>query len=378
MASIYDFALSEATSSTTGGVNTAEGQDPSTVNDANRVWKQITAGFLDDIGGNVTVGGTADAITITIAEGWPALATGMLLGFKNTVGPNTTAATIAVTNNAAAALGTKEIRKGNDEALVGGEMVDNGFYLFRYDTALDASSGGWAILNPVALGDVTLTGTQTLTNKTLTTPTLTLKQGTGPTPTAEGDIQWDTDDDAIVVGDGAAQKIFRPNAWEFIASASPNSDATVTFTGLSAYRRLRLTGFLRPETDAVSLFGRTSTNNGSSYDAGAGGYSWQYVRGVGATAAASSGTATAFSLYLTSVGNATAEGVQFEAVFDQFNQATSCWCRCDVFQLDNGGNSAAGTISGLRLDSSARDALQVLFSSGDIATGHLTLDGIRG
>ena len=60
----------------------------------------------------------------------------------------------------------------------------------------------------VGNGDVTLTGTQTLTNKTLTTPTLTLKQSTGPAPTAEGDIQWDTNDDRLVVGDGASQKTF--------------------------------------------------------------------------------------------------------------------------------------------------------------------------
>lgn len=60
----------------------------------------------------------------------------------------------------------------------------------------------------VVFGDVTLTGTQTLTDKTLTTPTLTLKQSTGPAPTAEGDIQWDTNDDRIVVGDGASQKTF--------------------------------------------------------------------------------------------------------------------------------------------------------------------------
>lgn len=50
--------------------------------------------------------------------------------------------------------------------------------------------------------------TDTLTNKTLTTPTLTLKQGTSPAPTAEGDIQWDTDDNQIKVGDGASTKTF--------------------------------------------------------------------------------------------------------------------------------------------------------------------------
>lgn len=55
---------------------------------------------------------------------------------------------------------------------------------------------------------VGLTATQTLTNKTLTTPTLTLKQSAAPAPTAEGDIQWDTDDNTIKIGDGASTKTF--------------------------------------------------------------------------------------------------------------------------------------------------------------------------
>ncbi|MER8464187.1 hypothetical protein [Mesorhizobium sp. M1396] len=44
----------------------------------------------------------------------------------------------------------------------------------------------------------------------IVTPTLTLKQSAAPAPTAEGDIQWDTDDNVIVVGDGAATQIFAP------------------------------------------------------------------------------------------------------------------------------------------------------------------------
>lgn len=49
---------------------------------------------------------------------------------------------------------------------------------------------------------VTLTGSQTLTNKTLTTPVLTLEQGASVAPTAEGRIAWDTDDNQLRVGDG--------------------------------------------------------------------------------------------------------------------------------------------------------------------------------
>lgn len=55
----------------------------------------------------------------------------------------------------------------------------------------------------------TIVGTsdsQTLTNKTLTTPTLTLLSSSGAAPTTQGDIRQDTDDDAIVIGDGATTK----------------------------------------------------------------------------------------------------------------------------------------------------------------------------
>lgn len=74
------------------------------------------------------------------------------------------------------------------------------------------------------------TDTQTLTNKTLTTPTLTLKQGVAPTPTAEGDIQWDTTDDRIVVGDGAAQVTFSGDAKAATLENKTISSASNTIT----------------------------------------------------------------------------------------------------------------------------------------------------
>ncbi|MER8403554.1 hypothetical protein NKH16_02180 [Mesorhizobium sp. M1307] len=40
--------------------------------------------------------------------------------------------------------------------------------------------------------------------------TIILKQSANPLPTAEGDVQWDTDDNVLVVGDSAGQKLFLP------------------------------------------------------------------------------------------------------------------------------------------------------------------------
>jgi hypothetical protein len=76
---------------------------------------------------------------------------------------------------------------------------------------------------------VGLSATQTLTNKTLTQPTLTLKQSASPAPTAEGVIEWDTNDDRLVVGDGTAQKIFYP-----VESGSFTGTCTGAITGTVA------------------------------------------------------------------------------------------------------------------------------------------------
>lgn len=62
------------------------------------------------------------------------------------------------------------------------------------------------------------------TSPTISLPTLTLKQSASPTPTAEGDIQWDTDGNQIVVGDGSGQKVFSDDS--ALAAASHSHTAS--------------------------------------------------------------------------------------------------------------------------------------------------------
>lgn len=69
------------------------------------------------------------------------------------------------------------------------------------------------------------------TSPTIATPVLTLQQGTAPTPTAEGDIQWDTDDNWIVVGDGVGQKIFKNES----SGATAPSPTGLTVVGTPTY-----------------------------------------------------------------------------------------------------------------------------------------------
>ena len=100
-----------------------------------------------------------------------------------------------------------------------------------------ASAGGdmaAATYDPATIAEqlVGLTATQTLTNKTLTQPTLTLNQSATPTPTGEGDIQWDTDGNNFAVGDGAGTKIFSDDA---IVEARANHTGTQVASTISDF-----------------------------------------------------------------------------------------------------------------------------------------------
>jgi hypothetical protein len=75
---------------------------------------------------------------------------------------------------------------------------------------VSVANGDGVAANPtISLSPTTGSGSVVLgTSPTISTPTLTLKQSAAPAPTAEGDIQWDTDDDQIKVGDGTGTKTF--------------------------------------------------------------------------------------------------------------------------------------------------------------------------
>lgn len=100
----------------------------------------------------------------------------------------------------------------------------------------------------------------TWSSPTITTPTLTLKQGTAPTPTAEGDIQRDTDDNKIKIGDWAGTKTFSDDSYNAstYAAVSHNHAASEITSGTLAHERWWL------EADVSSGDGFVEIKSGST------------------------------------------------------------------------------------------------------------------
>ncbi|MBZ9922595.1 hypothetical protein LB579_33610, partial [Mesorhizobium sp. BR1-1-7] len=139
----------------------------STVNGSARQMMGREAELIADLGGALVPTGTANALTITANSGFDAYQQGLRIAFK-AASTNTGATTVNVNG-----LGSKAIRKQGpsaDVALVSGDIVAGGIFVMHYSTAANSAAGAWILVNPTidTTSLVTLTGTQTLTNKTLT------------------------------------------------------------------------------------------------------------------------------------------------------------------------------------------------------------------
>lgn len=243
LTSLADLSIIDANNTSFSGITQAENSmKPSDVNDDFRATDGSIARYLSDLAGiNQTVGGTANVITVTVAQTWTALANGQRMAIKNTVGPNTGATTISVTNSVAGALGTKAIRLQGDSALVGGEMLANGIYEFRYDTSYNAAAGAWVLLNP-AVSSSNLTSNASFINLSLVASvaasalTVAIKGVDGNDPSASNPVIISFR--SATAGSGAVAQLTLTAATSIVIS----SGSTMGFTS-AVIGKLWLVGF---------------------------------------------------------------------------------------------------------------------------------------
>lgn len=318
MSSIYDWSTTEASNaSADAGINWQEGQPPSSVNNSARYMMRRGKELLNDLGGVVASGGTANVVTLTASSPFAAYIDGLRVSFKASA-TNTGAATLNVN-----AIGAKSIRKATtsgERALDGYEIVSGGIYELVYNAALNSAAGGWMLLNP---------------------------------------------------GNKAA--------WETIFDGTVSAAAAYNFTDLGGYRELEISGYLVPASD-TQVFMRTSTNNGSSYDSGASDYS-NMNYGVNSLAASVLNYTDTSVIYLSvnvPVESTSSVGLQFQARTFNWNRAAlSVWQGNVTFQRETGGLIGT-TLNAWRANTVARNALTIFSGGGVIMAGYLCIRGKRG
>jgi hypothetical protein len=167
--------------------------------------------------------------------------------------------------------------------------------------------------------------------------------------------------------------------WEPIGVYNPTNVPALIIPDLGDYERLRIRGWIAPVT-ASALFMHTSTDNGATFASGASDYSYQYYARQAAAffAVATLSAAIAFS-HTAQINNAGAfAGARISAEIERFNKAAYMMVSTGMFSTTTSNELYANNLDGFRLSATARNALRLMFFSGNIASGSITVEGVKG
>lgn len=168
----------------------------------------------------------------------------------------------------------------------------------------------------------------------------------------------------------------------YLNTYSPSAAASVDITSqLSATYDAYLIHLLQlvPATDGVSLKVRTDTSNGASFDSGSGNYSYTVQDQQNTAGVFNNAVTTSISLTSTSnvIGSASSEGISGLIFLVSRGSAS----RFPLFvwlaaYQDTSTNLRFAVGGGSRDSAAAIDAVQLLFSSGNITSGTVRIYGI--
>lgn len=260
-------------------------------------------------------------------------------------------------------------------------LADDANFAATVVAALALKADAAAMTSALA-GKASLTGIETLTNKTLTSPTLNnptlvLKQSTSPAQTAEGAIEWDTDDDALVVGTGSGRKVYRPTSWEQIAVIDITSPIASQDVAIPSWaRQIRITGYGIPVTSSAAILLRAAV--GGVFNSTAGAYQFQFSRADTTTvdAARDTTTQTGFNL-LPGSNNGANGGGTFNLLLTEVNQSRHTYASNRNSYLSPGGNIVDLSSSGVFISANPLSDLRFVATSGNISILNAVIEASR-
>lgn len=195
---------------------------------------------------------------------------------------------------------------------------------------------------------------------------IVLPSSASPTPTAEGEIHWDSDDHRIVVGDGASQQTFYPGTdaaiWDHIdTQVLGSAAASISFASLDTdYKAFRLTCLLLKDGTGGELNMRFNNDSGSNYNwdnesTGAAGVT--YIELAGSTAFAGN----TFGMWNIVVGKQT-------AAMKGFSTGVASY-----------GDGSGGVHQGVWLNTTDLiNRIDIICGSGNLAIGsRISIEGLR-
>lgn len=139
------------------GINYAEGQAPSTLNNSARAAMAEIAKWLKDLTGAIVAGGTSNAITLTTNMLPTDHSQPLMLAFEATA-TNSAATTVTID-----ALTSRDIKRADGSALEAGDITSGGIYLIAYEAGID----DYLLLNPTPRATATQAQMETGTATTV-------------------------------------------------------------------------------------------------------------------------------------------------------------------------------------------------------------------
>ncbi len=170
---------------------------------------------------------------------------------------------------------------------------------------------------------------------------------------------------------------------ELLATASASNDAAIDFkTGIDATYDEYLMAFsnIVPSVDPEIFRVRTSTDGGSSFDNGAGNYTWA-VSGISDAAGnADGGSTSATQIDISgtiTVGGAAGESLSGELWLHAPSATRNTLLGWSVHFINGGAQAVTLQGVGQRFSAADVDALRFFFATGNIASGEFALYGVR-
>ena len=171
-----------------------------------------------------------------------------------------------------------------------------------------------------------------------------------------------------------------------ISTATASTSASIDFTDLTSTYFMYIIRFndLAPATDATTLFLRTSTDNGVSFDSGASDYAWSMniVKQTGSEDGSRDQSDTGITIMgdaasSDEMGNGTNETGSGTIYIYNPSAVKYTFINSEGFYFNEEAENICAYAGGYRKSAADVDAVQLIMDSGSITSGSFVLYGVK-